>query len=67
MAIVWRVDERRIRLRLIGSLLLNICLSLGRYFSDKQEEGLPTSPAPQGLELLDRFSMVLWGGLTNLS
>lgn len=47
MAIVWRVDERRIRLRLIGSLLLNICLSLGRYFSDKQKEGLPNSPAPQ--------------------
>ena len=46
--------------RLVGSFLVNICLSLGRYFSDKQKEGILNSVLCRSLELLDSFSIVHW-------
>lgn len=37
LAVVWRVDYR-FKLDVVDSFLLSICLSLGRYFSEKQKE-----------------------------
>ena len=53
-------------LRLVGSFPPDICLSLGRYFSNKQKEGLLNSVLYRSLEWLDIFSMVIWRGLNQL-
>lgn len=54
MAIAWRIAED-LDLRLVGSFLLNICLSLGSYFFDKQETGILKSLLHRSLELLAWF------------
>lgn len=63
LAVVWKVAEKGLDLRLAGSFLLNICLSLEREFSDKQKEVLLNSVLYRSLNLLNRFTMVLWRGL----
>lgn len=54
MATAWRIRED-LDLKLVGSFLLNICLSLGSYFSDKQKEGIHKSMLRRSLELLAWF------------